>query len=406
MTLKKDITSALTVSFLTIAAGAAFGVWTGVGSSLGILSMVVASIMGVFFGGVSVKTSGPTGPTAGLMYTGILMITAAGYSIQAYWFVLMISAVIIFILSYFPVEKLLNHIPYVSIAVFVNGMSFFILHKQLLKVIDFSSLEVSSHIWETSIVFGAVILLFLWPKISKIIRFLPGSSIFSGSLFVMFIGSAANYVLAPDVNSISIDEIVLSNLMTHITSIFIAPEISLYLATLLVFKTVFILFLVTTITAKALDKNANFSSELKNQGVANFAVALIGGIPVTIGFIRTKLLQRSGGSSLLAGILTGVFVLLIAVYMSDALELIPSSVFVGILIKAGLSSFDWQVFTDYKKGNGSLVAILFVLTGTMLVLWQDLAFIFIGSICVWYLINRIPFLKEKCIDIKTCPCAG
>lgn len=97
--------------------------------------MVVASTMGVFWGGVSVKTLGPTGPTAGLMYTGILMITAAGYSIQAYWFVLMISAVIIFILSYFPVEKLLNHIPYVSIAVFVNGMSFFILHKQLLKVI-------------------------------------------------------------------------------------------------------------------------------------------------------------------------------------------------------------------------------------------------------------------------------
>jgi MFS superfamily sulfate permease-like transporter len=59
MTLKKDITSALTVSFLTIAAGAAFGVWTGVGSSLGILSMVVASIMGVFFGGGIGKNIGP-----------------------------------------------------------------------------------------------------------------------------------------------------------------------------------------------------------------------------------------------------------------------------------------------------------------------------------------------------------
>ena len=50
MTIKKDITAALTVSFLTIAAGAAFGVWTGVGSSLGILSMSVASIVGVVFG--------------------------------------------------------------------------------------------------------------------------------------------------------------------------------------------------------------------------------------------------------------------------------------------------------------------------------------------------------------------
>jgi SulP family sulfate permease len=406
MTIKKDITAALTVSFLTIAAGAAFGVWTGVGSSLGILSMSVASIVGVVFGGISVKTSGPTGPTAGLMYTGILMLIAAGYSIQTYWFLLMIAAAIVFILSYFPVDKLLNRAPYVSIAIFVNGISLFIIQKQLLKVLDFSSLELSSQVWETAIVFFTILLLSLWPKIARKIRFIPGSNIFSGSLLVMVIGSAVNYVFEPSINSISIDRILFEDLVANAKNLFNIPEISLYLGAVVILKLVFILSLVTTITAKALDNNADFSSELKNQGVANFAIALIGGVPVTIGFIRTKLLKKSGGSSLLAGVLTGVFVLLISLYMDNVLELIPTSVFVGILIKAGFSSIDWQVLTDYRQGNGSLYTLSFVLVGSVLVIWQDLTIVFLGSVLAWKLINSSPFLRKKCIDIKECPCIG
>lgn len=406
MNLKKDATSALAVSFLTIAAGAAFGVWTGVGSSLGILSMAIASIMGVFFGGISVKTSGPTGPTAGLMYASALTITASGYDLQAYWFALMVSAVIIFMLSFLSIEKLLNHIPYVSIAVFVNGISLFIIQKQLLKVVGFSVLDFTSQAWETMIVFSTILLLFLWPKIAKKIRFMPGSSILSGSLFVMLIGSIINFIFQPSITGISINSIVFKDIFSNATNIFNVPEIPLYLGTLLVLKTVFILSLVTIITAKALDKSANFSSELKNQGIANFAVALIGGIPVTIGFIRTKLLKKSGGTSFLAGILTGVFVLLITIYMNGVIELIPSSVFVGILIKAGYSSIDWQVFENYREGHGSLITVLFVSIGAALIIWQDLALVFIGSVLVWNIIKRIPLLKNKCMDIKQCPCAG
>lgn len=65
--LSADLSFALVVSFLTIAAGSAFGILTGVGAQAGILSMVAGGVAAWIFGGAKVKVSGPTGPTAGAM---------------------------------------------------------------------------------------------------------------------------------------------------------------------------------------------------------------------------------------------------------------------------------------------------------------------------------------------------
>jgi len=153
----KDFTSALTVSFLTIAAGAAFGIWTGVGATLGIYSMAVASVIGVLFGGLPVKTSGPTGPTAGLMFATGLALSQSGYSSSLGVFVVFFSAILLFVLSFLPVSRLIAKVPYVSLAIFVNGVSLFIIYKQLVKVRGFSNLEFTQQTWETGIVIGVVI---------------------------------------------------------------------------------------------------------------------------------------------------------------------------------------------------------------------------------------------------------
>lgn len=399
MNIKHDITSALTVSFLTIAAGAAFGIWTGVGSSTGILSMAVASIFGFIFGGMPVKTSGPTGPTAGMMFAGVVALTAANVDISAYAHILAASSLCIFLLSFFPIQKALNLVPYVSLAVFVNGISLFIIYKQFVKVVD-----LSNNIWEMAIIFGTIIILFLWPKISKGLRFIPGHSIISGALFVMAIGGIINYLFSPDINTLSIEALSVDAVRSKVSSLFSAPSIPLTLALMLVAKTVFIIALVTAVTARALDKNAAMSKELRNQSLANAAVSFIGGIPVTIGFIRTKVLQRAGARSIMAGVFTGIFVVIIVVFFKATLEMIPTSVFIGILIKAGYSSLDFQVWHDYKKGDSSILSLLFVVTGSLLIIWFDLVIVFIASLLVWKVIQLLPSAKKKCIDLKTCPC--
>lgn len=397
--IKHDITSAITVSFLTIAAGAAFGLWTGVGSSIGILSMAVASIFGFVFGGIQVKTSGPTGPTAGVMFAGVVALNAANVDTIYYAHILFGASLCIFILSFLPIEKALNIVPHVSLAVFVNGISLYIVYKQCLNVID-----LSSNVWEIAIICSTIIILVLWPKISKTLSFIRGHSIISGVLFVMALGGLINYFFSPDINTLSIESLSVEALLSKMDSLLSLQSIPLTLALMLVAKTVFVITLVTAVTAKALNQEASLAKELKNQSLANALVSFIGGIPVTIGFIRTKVLQRSGANSIMAGVLTGVFVVFIIVFFKSILEMIPTSVFIGILINAGFSSLDLEVWHDYRKGNRSILPLLYVITGSLLVVWYDLVIVFIASLLVWKVMQLLPSAKTKCIDLKTCPC--
>jgi len=401
----KEITAALTVSFLTIAAGSAFGVWTGVGPTIGMLSMAIASIIGVVFGGIKVKTSGPTGPTAGLMFTTVVALSALGISSDFMIIVLLISAILLFALSYTPVEKLLNYVPLVSVAIFVNGISLFIIHKQLMKIVNFNQLSLSSQVWETCLAIGAFVLLSLWPKVSKSVKLFPGGSIVSGSLAAMLIGSVVVAVFSAPVNTLNIESLSLESILPNFSflnnTFSILPSLVPY-----ILKMTFILAFITVITAKALNSTADYGRELRNQGIANAAVAVIGGIPVTIGFVRSKLLQNNGAISWASGVLVGIFVITAAVFFDFVLAYIPTSIFIGILVKAGISSLDIQIWKDFRLGKSSLFTVMFVCIGSFSIISLDIVTVFISSVVLWGVLQHTPLFKQHCTDLKTCPCVG
>lgn len=399
---KKDITAALSVSFLTIAAGAAFGVWTGVGATIGMLSMAIASIVGVVFGGSPVKTSGPTGPTAGLMFATVAALSAANVNPDLTMLILMTAALLLFLISFFGVDKLLDQVPYVCIAVFVNGISLFIIYKQLIKVTQFSDLPISGLLWESGLALGTFLLLNLWPKIIKISANLPGINIISGSLASMIIGGLLVFIFSPEVTTLKIAPINFDELLPDLS--FMQSDWSLLFLSFLTLKAAFILALVTLITAKALYTKVDYKRELRNQSLANAAVAAIGGIPVTIGFVRTKLLQRAGATSLLSGVLVGLFVIIALVFFDFILAYIPTSIFIGILVKAGISSLDFQVWREYSIDKRSLFPVCFVFVGSVAIIWLDIVLVFLASIIVWIVLSKLSLFKNYCGDIKKCPC--
>lgn len=402
----KDFTSALTVSFLTIAAGAAFGIWTGAGATLGIFSMAVASVIGVAFGGLPVKTSGPTGPTAGLMFATGLALTQAGFDPKLGMIVVLLSGIILFALSFLPVAKLIAKVPYVSLAIFVNGVSLFIIYKQLVKAKGFSDLRPSQFAWETGIVVSVVVLLYLWPRIARLIKKAPGSKIVSGSLFVMFIGALVTQLAGADVKTLTVDAVSLSSLIPDFGSMFSSGDFPTSLVLFLTLKMTLVLALVTVVTARALCTKDYYSRELRNQSLANILVAAIGGVPVTIGFIRTKLLEKTGATSPWAGVILGVMVVVIVLGFDFILELVPTSVFVGILIKAGLSSLDLQVWKDYRADSSRLFTLIFVTVGSLLIIWFDLVLVFLASMFLWWFIGKYILPPKTCRDIESCPCVG
>ena len=91
------------------------------------------------------------------------------------------------------------------------------------------------------------------------------------------------------------------------------------------------------------------NQELAAQGVANAAVALVGGIPGAQATIRSVLILNDGATWRLAGAAVGVFVLVEMLIFQGYISTIPVAVFTGILFKVGYDVFDWQPCVIYVK---------------------------------------------------------
>jgi SulP family sulfate permease len=298
-----------------------------------------------------------------------------------------------------------DYVPYVSIAIFVNGVSLFIIFKQLLKIGSFSLLSLPVQIWETALVIGTFILMSLWPKVAKNLVRIPGGNIVSGSLAAMIIGSVVVFIFSAPVNTLDIENISLNAIFPDMSFINTSSWTFVSLVPHIL-KMTFILAFITVITAKALNSSPDYGRELRNQGIANAAVSFIGGIPVTIGFVRTKLLQNGGATSRVSGVLVGVFVITAALFFDFILSFIPTSIFIGILIKAGISSMNFQIWHEFRTGQASLFSVIFVFVGSLLVINLDIVLVFITSVVLWWALKRIPLFNSHCSDIKTCPCVG
>ena len=76
---------------------------------------------------------------------------------------------------------------------------------------------------------------------------------------------------------------------------------------------------------------------------------MFGGLPGAQATIRCVLIIKEGGTMRLAGMITGVFVILEMLVFQQALKLIPQAVFSGILFKIGYDVFDFEPFSIYLK---------------------------------------------------------
>jgi SulP family sulfate permease len=382
----QDITSSLSVSFLTIAAGAALGEWAGIGASAGILGMVGAAVFGSFFGGIPVKVSGLSA-TTGALYISILETTSLAQG-DIVWSMLFAS-ILLFVVGFLRPSRIMKYIPNTVIAGFVNGVALLLMYKQLQKIfVSDLSLGIESYL-----AISAAFILLLWrhvvalPQLGKIGNFV------SGSLLVMVLGGVLQFIYAFEVSTLSVN---ISSL-TNIVTIPVWPIPPAIFIDILIqgFFIAFIVLISTLITARALDASAPLDAETKNQSVANAVSALLGAFPTSIGFIRTIILKRNNATSPLSGVLVGVWTFIIVFFFSTALSYIPTAVFIGILLIAGYRALDVSIFKDIKHSPSYYSALVVFLLTTYFTFVGQLAIAVITGSVLWQLCKYIPRLHLK-----------
>lgn len=352
----------LTVGCVALSLGGAFGLLSGRGVLIGMLSAAVYPLITSAFGGTRIQCSGPTGP----MTTVFIALTMAAMQSASVPEELMphflnmclfFSAIFLMIAGICRIGSLVNIVPNTVISGFMNGIALIIWISQMKKLLQIGSTIIDGPMAMNLTVATATLLIAF--GITRLAKPLPSrlSAMLSGTLFSLLFMTVVCQVLQLPVDRATADlslhswdefsEFLSAQSPTH------WPWRLSMLALPWALQLAGVAYLDTLLTSLIIDRRTKEESqrnrELGVQGIATFLVALIGGIPGAQATERSVLMLKEGATTRLSGILVGLIGLIGVFALQDIVSMIPKAVFAGILLKVGYDVFDWLPVTLYFK---------------------------------------------------------
>jgi len=332
--IRGDILSGLVVALALIPEAIAFSIIAGVDPKVGLYASFSMAVVIAFAGGRPAMISAATGSMALVM---VLLVKEHGlqYLLAA---TLLTGAIQVF-LAYIGIAKLMSFVARAVVVGFVNALAILIFMAQLPELTN-----VTWHVYALTIVGLGIIYLFPYvPKIGKILPS-PLVTIVLLTLFVMFIGWDVRNV--GDMGQ-----------LPDTLPIFLWPDVPLNFETLqIIFPYSFALaivgllesFMTTTIIDELTDTKGDKNKEARGQGIANIATGCIGGMAGCAMIGQSIINVKSGGRGRLSTFLAGFYLLIMVVFLSDIISIIPMAALVAIMIMVSIGTFDWGSIKNLK----------------------------------------------------------
>ena len=434
----QNVIVGLTVSFVALSLGAALGLLSGRGAFAGMISAGLIAFITAAFGGTRVQCSGPTAPMSAVSAVVIAYtfehVATGNLPISADHFiniVFLLCGVLLMLMALLRFGRFISLVPNVVISGFMSGIALLIWIGQAKTLFGWGGKTALGG--PTAQNLGlALLTLFLIFALAPLMRRLvgPRSRFLPATLLAIIIVTLLAYVLRLPVECVQLSgglssladfsQLIQTQLPTEWTLPILtrAFPFALQLAMLC--------YLDTLLTSLVVDKMSGEDSrqdkELFAQGLANGAIALVGGIPGAQATIRSVLMLKENASLRISGIMVGVFVLLEMILFQDLINLIPKAVFVGVLIKVGYDVFDFKPLRLYAKEVAEKRAQLFkqffsrhddepifvtnrelliILGSAGVTVLFDLNTAVIGFTSLFYLHNRVFNRKNPMRDLLT-----
>ncbi|MEE3373235.1 MAG: SulP family inorganic anion transporter [Planctomycetota bacterium] len=395
----QNLTAGLTVSFVAISLGAAFGILSGRGAFAGILSAGVIAFITSLFGGTRIQCSGPTGPMTavtvllvGYAFEVLPELDAQADPDRFINMVLVLTGVVMGLAALFRMGRFIMLVPRTVISGFMNGIAVLIWWDQVKQLFGLGGkVAIGGELAiNLAVAFCTLVLVFLVPKLVK--SYLPKARLFlPGTIVAIVLMTAAVHVLgwaatpskaAPQDSAAraettaaeqesdrpgngGIELTTLKKLESFADlDVMLRDNIPNQWSWSLVLlglpwaaQLAMLAYLDSLLTALVVDKKlsertgvterSSQNRELAAQGAANAFVSLFGGIPGAQATIRSVLILNENATLRLAGVSVGVFVAVEMLLLQDYLSLIPKAVFTGVLFKVGYDVFDWPPVTTW-----------------------------------------------------------
>ncbi|WP_368029400.1 SulP family inorganic anion transporter [Arcobacter sp. s6] len=325
--IRGDILSGLVVALALIPEAIAFSIIAGVDPKVGLYASFCIAVVIAFVGGRPGMISAATGAMALVMVTLV-----KDYGLQYLLAATLLTGVLQIIMAYIGVAKLMSFVARAVVVGFVNALAILIFMAQLPELTN-----VTWHVYALTIVGLGIIYLFPYvPKIGKILPS-PLVTIVVLTIFVYFAG-------------IDVRNVGDMGQLPDTLPIFLLPDIPFNLETLqIIFPYSIALavvgllesFMTTTIVDELTDTKGDKTKEARGQGIANIASGFLGGMAGCAMIGQSIINVKSGGRGRLSTFIAGFFLLIMVVFLSDIISIIPMAALVAVMIMVSIGTFDW-----------------------------------------------------------------
>ena len=367
---KGDLTGGITAAIVAIPLGLGFGDLSGLGPEAGLYAAIILAIVASIIGGTQTLISDPTAPmvfvagaiiAAGIKSHPDLMVDGELQMNPDAWVHIILTfamaGVFQILFGFIKIAQYVKFIPYPVISGFMGGIGIIIMIGQLFPLMGHASpkgavtifSEISEPLgaintWAVILGIGTIAVIYVVPLITKKIPSVLAALIVMTGISLLIpegtfgiVGEFQGGLPSPkfgELGGVTFQSIL--NVMV--------PAITL--ASLGTIDT-----LLTSVVADNMTKTKhNGNRELMGQGLGNFVGAFFGALPGAGSTTGTVINIKSGATTHMSGIIKGVFLILVLLFLAPVVKYVPLPVLAGILFTIGVGVLD-------LKGLGMLLKV-------------------------------------------------
>ena len=374
--LVKDIVAGIIVAIIALPLSIALAIASGVGPEEGLYTAIIAGALISIFGGSKVQIAGPTAAFATIV-AGVV----AANGMEGLMLATVMAGIFLVLMGIFKFGSLIKFIPYTITTGFTAGIAVTILIGQLKdffgvnfggaspieapeKVAVFFENISTLNWWAVLVGVVSLLILILWPKISKKIP---------ASLIAVIVG-AVMVALLPESTGVQTIKTTFGELSSKFPSLNL-PKMDLKLIRTVLPDafTIAVLAaiesLLSCVVADGMIGSKHRSNmELIAQGIGNMIIPLMGGVPATAAIARTSVAVKNGGQTRITSIMQSVFLIICMFALPSVIAVVPYAVLAGILFVTAWKMNEWEAIRKYfsKKMWDAILMFLVTMVATVL----------------------------------------
>lgn len=332
--IRSDVLSGLVVALALIPEAIAFSIIAGVDPQIGLYASFCIAVTISFMGGRPAMISAATGAMA-LVLASLVRDHGLQYMLAA----TLLTGIIQIIAGWLKLGSLMRFVARAVVVGFVNALAILIFVAQLP--------ELQNTNWQTYALVGVgLAIIYLFPYVPLLGKIIPSPlvTIIGLTLFTVWQGidvrTVGNMGQLPD----TLPVFLLPDLSWNIDTFLIILPYSLSLAAVGLLESLMTATIVDEMTETESDKNR----ECKGQGIANIVSGLFGGMAGCAMIGQSVINVKSGGRTRLSTFLAGIFLLIMVVFLSNLLKVIPMAALVAVMIMVSIGTFNWQSIKELK----------------------------------------------------------